>query len=126
MDGDDDGGDSNDVDNDLDISHNRDNHESDDMDTAFIDADEPVENETNEEDLTKIWEILIKKPHRTLMLEERGNMDLTFQFNQQQKQEEDSRILAEALPLMEGKRKQVKKGHKWSLMVIGHSCYIKL
>ena len=54
IDGDDDGGDSNDVDNDLDISHNSDNHESDDMDTAFIDADEPVENETNEEDLTKI------------------------------------------------------------------------
>ena len=53
MDGDDDGGDSNDVDNDLDISHNSDNHESDDMDTAFIDADEPVENETNEEDLNK-------------------------------------------------------------------------
>ena len=53
IDGDGDGDDSNDVDNDLDISHNSDNHENDDMDTAFIDADEPVENQTNQEDLNK-------------------------------------------------------------------------
>ena len=53
IDGDDDGDDSNDVDNDLDISHNSDNHENDDMDTAFIDAEEPVENQTNQEDLNK-------------------------------------------------------------------------
>ena len=53
IDGDDDGYDSNDVDNDLDINHNSDNHGNDDMDTAFIDADESVENETNEEDLNK-------------------------------------------------------------------------
>ena len=51
------------------------------------------------------------------MLEKTGNMDLTFQFNHQRKQEEDFRILAEAVPLMEGKRKQLKKGHKWSLMM---------
>ena len=52
------------------------------------------------------------------MLEERGNMDLTFQFNQQQKQKEDSRILAEALPL--NGRKE-KAGEKRSQMVIdGH------
>ena len=43
--------------------------------------------------------------NRTFMLEERENKDLTFQFNPQQKQEGYSRILAEALPLMEGKRK---------------------
>ena len=62
-------------------------------------------------------------------------VDLTFQFNQQQKQEEDSRILAEALPLMVGKREiwdfsvsprflsfgflGLGPGlHKWSLMMI--------
>ena len=37
----------------IDQSDDSDNHESDDMDTAFIDADEPVENETNKEELNK-------------------------------------------------------------------------